>query len=194
MHGRNALFDLKEDQNLVDLDRQGEIGREFNEHLLSMSGAVDRTEDIFESVWIHEWITMGGVEAECAISSCWTDVVHSQTVLCQPSACRRRVLFKGFGIQITEDDRVAPPVHIPLEDFVGVLHVGNLSWPSCCIIGGSGSHVCCADVWVERNNGPRRGLCSCLRLHERACAIMRMARVQMLPSKYVKRRRAWWNG
>ena len=111
----------------MDLDRQGEIVRELNEHLLSMSGAVDRTEDIFESVRIHKGISMGDVEAKCAISSGWTDVIHSQTVLCQPSACRDRVLFEGFGIQITEDDRVAPTVHIPLEDFVGVLHVGNLS-------------------------------------------------------------------
>jgi len=111
----------------MDLDRQGEIVRELNEHLLSMSGAVDRTEDIFQSVWIHDWISMGDVEAKCAVSSGWTDVIHGQTVLGQPSACRSRVLFEGFGVKITEDDRVATLVHVPLKDFIGVLHVGNLS-------------------------------------------------------------------
>lgn len=93
------------------------------------------------------------------------------------------MLFKGFGIEITEDQNVTSHVDVPLGYLIGVLHVGNLSRSSEVAFGGVRKILWWADIQVERNNGPRRALCSRLKHHERVRAITGVACARFLESR-----------
>lgn len=93
------------------------------------------------------------------------------------------MLFESFGIEITEDKDVTSHIDVPLRYLVGVLHVGDLSRWSELTFGAAGMVVWCVDARVERNNGPRRALCSRLKHRERVCAITGVACARFLVSR-----------
>lgn len=59
MHRTDAIFDLEEDKDLMNLYRQSKVLGHLHKHLLPMSSAIDGAEDILQSVWMH-----GGMSIE----------------------------------------------------------------------------------------------------------------------------------
>jgi hypothetical protein len=57
MHGINAFFHLKKDQNLVNLYRHDEVSGKLKENLLSTLGTIDGAQDVFEGVWVQKRIS-----------------------------------------------------------------------------------------------------------------------------------------